>query len=105
MSFEDLLANVDAQARAVLGRTVTYTPGVGDAVEIPGIFDAAFRVVDSGNSGVVSSAPAVFVDAGDLPDDYENDTDARVTVGAVEYLVRTPQSDGVGGVVLILHEV
>lgn len=105
MGFDDLLANADGIALAVLGRTVTYTPGVGDAVEIPGIFDAAFRVVDSGNSGVVSSAPAVFVKVGDLPEDYESDTAARVTVGAVEYVVRTPQPDGVGGVVLILHEV
>lgn len=105
MAFDDLLASADVSIRAGLGSTVTYTPGVGDAVEIPGIFDAAYLVPDAGNSGVSSSAPAVFLAVSDLPDGYESDTDARVTAGGVEYSIHEVKPDGVGGVVLLLHEV
>lgn len=103
MDFAAHLASADAAVVGHLGAEVTYTPGVGDAVPVTGIFDAAHEQVDAGQPGVTSSGPAVFLRLSDLPSDPETDTDATVTVDGVLYRPWEPAKDGQGGVLLRLH--
>ena len=105
MGFAELLAMVDVPVRERLGGDVIYTPAVGDPVTVSGIFDAAYVRVDLGEPGVSSSGPAVFLTLDDLPSDPKADTAATVTVGGVAYLPHTVEPDGIGGVLLHLHEV
>ena len=105
MGFADLLALADVSARGQLGRTVTYTPAVGAAVDVIGIFDQAYVKADLGNPGVSTSGPAVFLTLDDLPSDPKTDTAATVTVGGVAYLPHAVEPDGLGGTLLHLHEV
>lgn len=86
------------------GGPVTYTPGVGAAVDVRGVFDALYVKVDAGNTGVSSYGPAVFLTLSDLPSDPSDDLSARVTVTGTEYKVREAQPDGMGGVHLLLQE-
>ena len=106
MGFADALALGDAALRGILGGSITYTPTVGEAVVVDGVFDAAFQVVDGvGSSAVMSVGPAVFLTLDDLPSDPETDTAATVTVASVAYLPHTVKKDGQGGVVLLMHKV
>lgn len=102
MSFASLLAVADSAIRSTLGGAVTYTPSVGAAVEVDGIFDAAYVRVDL-EAGVSSSGPAVFLSLADLPSSPVTDTAATITVDAVTYRAHTVQPDGLGGVLLLLH--
>jgi hypothetical protein len=105
VGFRDTLAAADRLARETLGEPVTYTPGVGDAVEVDGIFDAAHVEVDpAGQPGVTTQGPAVFLTLDELTSDPETDTDATVTIRGVEYTAHTVRPDGQGGVFLLLHE-
>lgn len=104
MSFATQLAAVDRLARKSLGETVTYTPGVGAAVPVAGIYDEAYQRADAGESGVATSGPAVFLTLADLPSDPETDAAARVTIRGTVYAVAVPEKDGQGGVLLRLHE-
>lgn len=103
MGFAELLAVGDGKARALLGRTVTYTPAAGAAVDVDGIFDAAYVKADLGQPGVSTSGPAVTLALSDLPD--VPTADSRVTVGGVVYAPWEIQPDGMGLTVLHLHEV
>jgi hypothetical protein len=105
MGWSSLLATTDKAARQHLGGPVTYTPGVGSAVQVTGIFDAIHQHVDVGQPGVTASGPAVFLALSDLPSDPETDTAARVTIAGVVYAITTPEKDGQGGVLLRLNEV
>jgi hypothetical protein len=105
MSFIDLLAAVDRSVARELGETVTYAPGVGEAVEVEGVFDSLFELVPLGEPGVASNGPAVFLLIADLPSSPLADKAARVTIRGVTYRPHTPRPDGQGGVVLELHEV
>ncbi len=105
MGFAELLAIGDRATREILGSPVIYTPGTGDPVTVTGIFDKGYVRVDLGNPGVASYGPAVFLTLADLPSDPVADTDATVTIGGVAYLPHEPQPDGLGGIVLLLHEV
>ncbi len=103
MAFADLLATADEQIRDRLGGSITYTPTVGAAVTVDGVFDAAHRTVEgAGESAVNSVGPAVFLTQSDLPSDPETDTTATVTVSAVTYSIREVHPDGLGGVYLLL---
>lgn len=105
MNFVAYIERVDAKVTGgPTGGPVTYTPGVGEAVMVRGVFDALYMKVDAGNTGVSSSGPAVFLALSDLPSDPCDDLDARVTVAGTEYKVREAQPDGVGGVHLLLQE-
>jgi hypothetical protein len=104
MAFSDLLLTADRAALAVLGDPVTYTPGVGSAANVRGVFDAAYQRVDVGHAGVASVGPAVFLRVSDLPSDPSDDADATVTVRGTTYTVHEAQPDGLGGVRLLLHE-
>lgn len=84
---------------------ITYSPAVGSPVTVPGIFDEAFQRVDLGQPGVNSAGPAVFLTLVDLPSDPRVDKAATITFGGKVYLPHERQPDGVGGIVLHLHEV
>lgn len=105
MAFADLLAVADRATLNVLGDDpVTYTPGAGGAVEVDGIFDAAYQLADAGQPGVSSSGPAVFLRLEDLPTDPETDTAATVTVGGQLYTQAEVKKDGKGGVLIRLFK-
>ncbi len=101
MSFADSLAAVDVLTRQHLGEDVIYTPGVGAAVTVRGVFDAAYELVDPKDPGVSSQGPAVFLGVDDLPD--ENYLAATLRIGGTDYLVWKAEPDGQGAVVLRLH--
>lgn len=103
MGFADLLANTDRAVRGHLGGVITYVPGVGVSVEVDGIFDASYVLVDSDQTGVSTSGPAVFLTLDDLPSDPVTDLTATVVVNGVTYSIREPKPDGIGGVLLLLH--
>lgn len=105
MAFAALLAAADRAALQHLGGPVRYTAGAGAAVDVRGIFDAAYVRQQAGTPGVVSAGPAVFLLVADLPSDPETDSAARVTVAGATYSIREPQKDGQGGVLLQLHMV
>jgi hypothetical protein len=107
MSFGTLLQAADA---AVLGHlpgdeVIIYTPGVGVAVTVVGVYDAAYQKVEAGNGGVSDSAPAVFLRLEDLPSDPSDDADARVTVDGMVCRVREAKPDGRGMTLLFLQQV
>ncbi len=103
MDFAGLLSAGDRVVRKTLGGAITYSPGVGDPVDVDGVFDANYVRVDLGQAGVASVGPAVFLRLEDLPSNPETDTDATVTYAGVEYTAHTVQPDGIGGVHLLLH--
>lgn len=106
MGFADLMASlVDPAVRQQLGGSVTYTPGVGAAVTVDGVFDAAHQHLDLGEPGVTSQGPAAFLTLADLPSDPVTDTAATVTYAGVTYTPHTVKPDGLGGVLLLLHRV
>jgi hypothetical protein len=106
MSFAALLEQADrAVLNGPLGGAVTYTPTVGDAETVRGIFDATYTKVDAGEAGVSLTGPAVFLRIGDLPSDPVTDITATVTVGSQEYKVREAEPDGTGGVLLLLQRI
>lgn len=109
MDFAGLMAAADVSVRGVLGSSITYTPGVGDAVVVDGIFTAPHTNVDAAamGGGVSTVSPTCFLTLADLPSDPESDTDARLTVAGVTYRWDTNESrpDGMGGILLMLHKV
>lgn len=104
MGFDALLAVADRAALTHLGGPVTYTPGAGPAVEVAGIFDAAYQLAEAGQPGVSSSGPAVFLRLADLPTNPVTDTAATVTVAGQLYTQAEAKPDGKGGVLLRLFE-
>lgn len=104
MAFPALLAAADRAALQHLGGPVRYAPTVGDPVDVVGVFDAGYVLAEAGPAGVSSSAPGVFLLLADLPVDPELDPDPTVTVDGVAYQVREVKKDGLGGVVLLMHE-
>jgi hypothetical protein len=107
MDYADALASADVLVRQKLGGDITYTPGVGDAVTVSGIFTAPHTNVDLGEQGggINTVSPTVFLTLSELPSDPSTDTDARVTVGGVDYRwdTNSAEPDGMGGVLLRLH--
>jgi hypothetical protein len=105
MSFADLIAQTDRAVQEHLGGvTVTYAPEVGDAVEVTGIFDAAFMLVAPGNSSVEQAGPAVWLRLEDLPV-HPDDDEPTLTIDGQDYTVRERQTDGPDGgtIRLLLH--
>jgi hypothetical protein len=103
VAFPSLLASADRAALMLLGGPVFYAAEFGGDVEVRGIFDAAYVRAQAGQAGVMSAGPAVFLLLADLPSDPEDDVPS-VTVEGVKYRVRETQKDGMGGVVLHLHQ-
>lgn len=105
MSFASLLAAADVSVREILGGDIVYTPTVGVAVTVRGVFDAAYVRVDLGQPGAASVGPAVFLTLADLPSNPETDTTATVTVSGSTYTAHEVQPDGLGAVRLLLSKV
>ena len=103
MGWASHLATADRAVLGVLGGPVLYGPGVGEAVEVRGIFDASYVKVDAGTAGGSSVGPAVVLRLADLPSDPEDD-DPTITAAGTAYRVREVQRDGQGGVLLLLHQ-
>jgi hypothetical protein len=104
MGFNDLLETASETTLTLLGQVVTYTPSVGAAVEVTGIYDEAYSFVDVGEPGVSSSGPAVFLNLEDLPADALTDTEATITVESVSFTIFECKPDGKGFVVYRLHK-
>lgn len=105
MSFAALLEFVDRAAIAALGdsEAVTYTPEVGAAVQLTGIFDANYVLAKgTAEAGVETLGPAVFLRLEDLPGDPEDD-EPTLTIKGVDYRVIERRPDGIGGIVLALR--
>jgi hypothetical protein len=108
MSFVDLLESTDRTVMRTLGEksedaTIVYASGVGAAVPVDGVFDAAYRRENAGEAGVSTSEPAVFLRLEDLPSDPRTDS-PTVTINGTAYAVREVEPDGDGGVRLFLQE-
>ncbi len=104
MSFSETLDAVWGPAHALVSDPITYTPTVGDAVEVDGIFDLAYIRLDVGQPGISTSGPSLFLLLADIaPLDPETDTGATVTVSSVTYSIHEVQPDGLGGIRLLLH--
>jgi len=104
VGFLDLVAAADRAAQDLLGGvTVSYAPEVREAVEVQGMFDERYVLVQaSAHAGVEQTAPAVFLRLEDLPADPDDD-EPLITIGAKTYRVRERQRDGLGGIRLLLH--
>jgi len=103
MGFTELVAQAD---RAVLGHlgpvTVRYSSASYGTVDVQGIFDERFVLVDDARAGVETVTPAVWLKLADLPDLPVED-DPLITIDGETYRVRERQTDGdVGGSVLLL---
>ena len=107
MTFPDLLQSVDRSVLSLLrgDQAVTYQPGAGQAVSVSAIWDGVFNEVSPGGMAIVSASPQIFCRLSDLPSDPRTDGDARIFVDGVEHLIREPQVDGQGGILLPLHKV
>ena len=105
MVFVDLMAVSDRVVRKLLGGSIVYRSGVGEAVTAPGVFDLAYVKVDAGQPGVSSTGPAVFLALAELSSNPSDDPAATVTVDGVTYTAHEVMPDGLGGVRLLLHQV
>lgn len=110
MAFSDHLSRADRLAQAALGGPVRYVTEVGDAVDVTGIFDAAYVRTNLSDATVIGSGPAVFVLLSDLRTalgdpsyDPEND-EPTIIVNGTQYRAREVRQDGTGTVVFILSE-
>ena len=95
---------------AVVGApaVVLYRSADGDEVEIDGVFDERFILIDQARAGVEQVTPAVWFKLEDLPEGVDLDLDEPLlTIGGKVYRVRERQTDGAtgGSVVLLLHVV
>lgn len=111
MEFADLLTLADTSVRkGSIGNAMTYTPGVGAAVQVRGIFDAAYERADVGPSGVASVGPAAWLVLTDLPSDPQTDSGCLVSPAAGPcagqvFRAHTVEPDGQGTVRLLLNQV
>lgn len=102
MGFADLLSVADQRVRQRTGETLIYTPGVGAAVSVAGVFDLEHHVTDLGGAGVDGYAPAAFVALADLGSDPETDEAATITARGVTYSIHEVRKTA-GQVLLLLH--
>lgn len=99
MSFRLLEDAVLKAGNTAFGTDVTYTPAVGSASSISGVFDNAYVEVQ----GVVSVKPTLRIRLSDLS--ASPGKGDSVTISAVSYRVLESREDGYGGSTLILQKV
>lgn len=106
MSFVDLVTRIDrAVQRQLGGVSVIYRPELGAPVQVTGVFDAGYVLVEgSAEAGVEARDPSVFLQLADLPRDPDQD-EPTLTIGGVDYRVIERKPDGIGGIVLVLRKV
>lgn len=102
-SAADRAAFVNAEE---FGVTATYTPGVGSAVTLSGVFDEPTEQRFDG-PGLDVSMPTLLVRTADLPGSIApgERTGDIVTIGARNFEPRTAEPDGTGMTLLRLEEV
>lgn len=83
--------------------SATYTPTVGDAFALQGIFDVPFDLAgdDGVGPGVASGAPQFHCRAIDLPAHPVGDA---LAFGGTSYVVRRAEPDGTGMTILYLEK-
>lgn len=102
--FRDAVAAMDKAIVRDLGdQNTTYITERGEEIQVPGIFDARHQLVDAGEAGVSSTAPAVFYRLQDLPVD-PSDEEPTVIVDGATYKTVDVKKDGLGGVWIVLQK-
>lgn len=106
MSYASNLTSLDANLLNFLGaKDVTYTPSVGEAVTVKGLFDDASQLVDpGGEAGLEMPVPMLWLRLAELPGDPMTDS-PTITVDGNTYTVYERRSDGDTGqsIQLFLH--
>jgi hypothetical protein len=105
--FAELVAKIDRAVQSHLGGVpVVYQPEHGAAVEVTGLFDENYTLVDPSNSSVEQVGPVVWLRLEDLPVHPEDD-EPTLLISGTSYRVRERQTDGAagGGIRLLLHKV
>lgn len=99
MSFRDLEAAVLGICNTTFGTPVTYTPIVGSAVSINGVFDNAYIEVN----GVSSLKPVLRIKLADLA--LSPAKGDLALINAVSYRILSSEADSYGGSLLVLQKV
>jgi len=104
MTMADHILAMDRHVLAHLetGEVVSCRDEFGKVVVLPVVFQNNYHLSDPDQPGVVSSSPALFCREEDLANGYFLEEGVTVLVNDVEYRVREPQADGVGGLVFRL---
>lgn len=96
----DLFAGLPSLFTGVLGTAAIYTPAGGSPVEIRGMFNAAFLLVELKDGvSVESSRPVITIKTSDAPLAKRGDS---IAVNSATYSVRGVEPDGRGLTMLIL---
>jgi len=102
MNWEDATKRALGTALNTFGKSATYTPAVGAASTITGVFDRGYRAIEF--NGVETSSFAITF-AIKLEDLSANPVSGdQVTIDGTTYKIIESQEDGQGGAILILHE-
>lgn len=105
MAFSDLVGAADRAVQGHLGGVpIVYRPQYENPVELVGMFDENYVLVDDGHAGVEQVGPVVHVRLEDLPV-HPLEDEPIVTVADKTYRVIERLPDGLGGVRLRLHRV
>lgn len=102
MSFLELVAAADQAVRDHLGGVVVIYTSLVATVEVVGMFEEQYVLVDSGNGDVENLGPAVWLRLADLPL-HPDDDEPVLTILGKSYRVRERKPDGVGSIRLLLH--
>lgn len=102
--FTDKFQTLWVAGQKIVGSPVNYAPGVGDPVDVYGVFDLLYEHLDLGHAGVSSVGPAVYLTIADLPSDPKADKAARITINGTVYKPREAKPDGFGGTQVLLFK-
>lgn len=102
-NWRDRSSRIWDSLKSHFGETITYTPAVGDPVEIQAMIDKAFISLDPASGAAqVSTKPMIGVKKADLEADPK--ADDTVEMRGATYRVVEVQDDGQAGWDLILHK-
>ena len=97
MAFSDLVTTMDRAAHThVGGVSVVYTPSVGAAVSVTGMFDEQYLDAEGSNTRVGTVTPSIVVRLEDLPDDPRTSR-PTLTINSLGYTLKGWKTDGVEG--------
>jgi predicted permease len=98
--------NVLAPLENVFGEPVQYTPAVGTAFQVTGIFDEAYKEVDlAGGMGVTTVMPVVGVRLSQFSNLPKQGDQLTILRTAATYAVKEVRPDSHGSVLLMLNYV
>ncbi|SDH40940.1 MULTISPECIES: hypothetical protein [unclassified Duganella] len=98
--FDALEARVNQAAMKKLANALAV---IGDAVDVPVIFDAEYKVGAVGVVGMGASAPQLVIADADVPADF---LDMQITVNGVDWVVadRHPDFTKIAGLSTVILE-